>query len=97
MPKDAKRNRYYTIAVPRESRLQRHAEAEHDQTNVAIGQLIVMYATRYVEMLDSGVTPMVAAHVKSEPLQSQVAGVHALVAPQNNVGDDELDLYGEPD
>jgi hypothetical protein len=98
MPKDTERNRYYSIAVPKKSKLQKFAEAEHDDTNVAIGQLIVIYATKYVEMVSSGTMPMVPAQANKEGQSVQVSGVQVLATPlQHSISAEELDMYGEPD
>jgi hypothetical protein len=55
MSKDTERNRYFTIAVPKESQLLQKVEAECEGTNIRPGQLIVLYATKYLRLKNGNI------------------------------------------
>lgn len=52
MVKNTENNNYHTVAVPKLSRLQRCIDKENEETNVAKGQLIAYYASKYLEILE---------------------------------------------
>jgi len=96
MPKDVERNRYYTVSVPKQSRLQLQIEYDHKQTNVAESQLLALYASKYVAMLEAGTIPSAPVVPVKEQVKS-VNGVVVLPQSDEGVNGNDLDSYGEPD
>ena len=94
MPKDMVRNRYFTIAVPKNNPLLQEAEAIHDDTNIPEGQVIVFYASEYVRLMRSGTLPSVVPVTKQSV--EQASGIQA-ITPGTDVDERELELYGDPD